>query len=152
MGIKITKAQEENKKVVQRFHEALAAMDWKKMEEILADDAVMGMPGQPRTQGGKQIMANLAEHLATNLQITSLRCEIMSLAVVGPWVIDDRIDWVGFGDQEAGVHVAGSYLVEDGKILDWTEWVSTEDSAEMRKLSPSGKVEPMAAFMVTDSK
>ena len=131
----MTKSQEENLKVVHRLHQALEAMDWKKVEEILAEDAVMGQPGQPRTHGGKQIIERLVEGLVNNLKMTSLRCEILTLEAVGPYIIDDRIDRVTIGDKKQGVHVAGSYLVENGKILDWTEWVSAEDMDDLEKLA-----------------
>jgi limonene-1,2-epoxide hydrolase len=122
----MTKAQEENKKVIERLHEAIGDMDWKKVEELLADDALMGQPGQPRTQGSKQIVEGLVQTIEIEYKVTALRPEILDLGVVGPYVIDDRIDWGTIGDKEYGTHVAGSYLVENGKILDWTEWVSSE--------------------------
>ena len=120
--------QEENKKVIQRFHEALNEMDYKRIEELLADDATMGQPGQPRTQGSKKITAKLAEDLKTTYKIEALQCEILDLGTVGPYVIDERVDWakVTGEEKEQGYYVSGSYLVENGKILDWTEWVSGE--------------------------
>ena len=47
---------------------------------------------------------------------------------MGPYVIDERVDWakVTGEEKEQGYYVSGSYLVENGKILDWTEWVSGE--------------------------
>ena len=125
-GIEMTKTQEENKKVVEKLHEAINEMDWKKVEELLADDAMMGQPGQPRTQGSKQIAERLFQNIDVKYKITALRAKILDLGVVGPYVIDDRIDWAKIGDKVWGGHVAGSYLVENGKILDWTEWVSSE--------------------------
>ena len=122
----MTKEQEENKKVIERLHEAISEMDWKKVEELLADDAMMGQPGQPRIQGSKQIAERLVQTIEIEYKVTALRPEILDLGVVGPYVIDDRIDWVTIDGKEWGTHVAGSYLVENGKILDWTEWVSPE--------------------------
>ena len=124
----MTVNQEENKKIVQRFHEALNEMDWEKVEELLADNAMFGQPGGPRRlQGSKQIVAFLKNLLAN---AKSLRLEILDLGAVGPYVIDERNDWVipKGEDKEwsTPTHVSGSYCVENGRIVDWTEWVSPE--------------------------
>ena len=120
--------QEENKKVILRFHEALNALDFDKVGELFADDAVRGRPGTERNlQGRKQIMAWLVDLLAG---VKTFKVELLGLGAVGPWVADERIDWAKGEDWEGGMHVAGSYLIENGKILDWTEWVSPEDRTE----------------------
>ena len=117
--------QEENKKVVLRFHELLQALEMEKTGEVFADDAVMGGPGKERMlHGSKQIVKWLVELLAS---LKSFEIEIIDIGVVGPWVIDERIDWGTDENGRSGYHVAGSYLVENGKILDWTEWGSSEN-------------------------
>ena len=116
--------QEENKKVILRFHELLNALEMEKTGEVFADDAVMGVPGKARAlEGGKQITEWLIGLLSP---LKAFEMEILDFGAVGPWVIDERIDWGKTEDGERGTHVAGSYLVKDGKILDWTEWVSSE--------------------------
>ncbi len=116
--------QEENKKVILRFHQALTTLDMEKVGELFADDAIMGMPGAARgLQGRKQIVAWLVDLFAPK---KSFRVELLDITVVGPWVADERIDWSVLEQGERGLHVAGSYLVENGKILDWTEWASSE--------------------------
>ncbi len=116
--------QEENKKVIRRFHELLQTLELEKMGEVFADDAVMGVPGKERMlYGGKQIKEWLVKLFADT---KSFEMEIVDFGAVGPWVIDERQE-VGTGEdgQRHGTHASGSYLVQNGKILDWTEWVSS---------------------------
>ena len=134
----MTKTQKENKKVIESFHEALNALDFEKVEDLLADNATMGGPGAERVQGAKQITESLIESLITNLKMKSLRCEILSIDAVGPYIVDDRIDWGEYGDEKVkvGAHVSGSYIVENGKILDWTEWLSPEAGEALANVAP----------------
>ncbi len=116
--------QEENKEVIRKFHETLTTLDMEKVGELFADDAVMGGPGRKwGHEGKKQIVAWLIDLFAPK---KSFKVELIDMRAVGPWVTDERVDWSVLEEGERGLHVAGSYLVENGKIKDWTEWGSSE--------------------------
>lgn len=130
--------KERDKGVVEAFRAALQSLDFEKMKEIFSEDALYGQPGKDRMRGNTPITEHLKTLMIDNFRIKSMRIEIIEQRVVGPYVLDDRYDCAVFdtpadGEKEIRVHASGCYLVENGRIREWTEWVADESMAEIRE-------------------
>ena len=122
--------------IVKKFQRALEDLDYEAVEQLLSEDAVFGTPGNERKYGGKEITAYIKTATLDKLHVTSARFEVKGEKIFGPYVLDHRYDFAtldipGKGAVEIRVEVASCYYIEDGRIKEWTEWMSPDSRAAL---------------------
>ena len=116
-----TGAEKANVKVVNDFCAAWVSHDPDKIASYMADDCLARISEtQPPTKG----RAALVDALKALLQrLDKVEIEVVETFAIGSTVLNDRIDYVTRGGMRTPVRVAGFFVVKDGKIAEWTDYV-----------------------------
>jgi limonene-1,2-epoxide hydrolase len=56
-------------------------------------------------------------------RLEKVEIEVVESFVIGPTVLNDRIDYITRGGMRTSVPVAGFFVVKNGKISEWTDYV-----------------------------
>lgn len=115
-----TAAEKANVKVVDDFCAAWVSHDPEKIASFMADDCSTRLSEtQPPAKG----RAALIEQLKGLFQrLEKVEIEVVESFVIGPTVLNDRIDYITRGGMRTSVPVAGFFLVKNGKIAEWTDY------------------------------
>ncbi len=111
-----------NEKLVNDFCADWSTRDVSRLATYLADDLVYQMfEGRPDIIGREEFVNQLGPFLE-NLE--SVNWEIVQSHVVGPLVINERIDHFIASSEDRSMHfqIAGYFLVRDGKIQIWKDY------------------------------
>ncbi len=117
-----TELEAANEKLVNDFCADWATKDANKLSKYLADDIVYQMfEGRPDIIGREEFDKQLGPVLS-NLE--SVNWEILNSHVVGPLVINERMDHFIASSEDRSMHfqIAGFFLVRDGKIQIWKDY------------------------------
>jgi limonene-1,2-epoxide hydrolase len=113
-----------NETLVNNFCRDWSTRDIEALVPYLADDLLYQItPGQPLITSLEQFKTQMGPFMS---RMASIDWEILRSYVIGPLVLNERIDH--FNAPEGGkspsmrFHVAGHFLVEDGKIKIWKDW------------------------------
>jgi len=113
-----------NETLVNNFCRDWSTRDVDALARYLAEDLVYQItPGQPLITSLEQFKTQMGPFMS---RMASIDWEILRSHVIGPLVLNERIDH--FNAPEGGkspsmhFHVAGHFLVEDGKIKIWKDW------------------------------
>ncbi len=113
----------ENERLVTQFCLDWAKRDVNLLADYLADDIVYQMfEGRPDIIGREAFIKELGGFL-TNLK--EVEWEIVRTHAIGNLVINDRIDHFIGADEDRSMHfsIAGFFLVKDGKIKVWKDYM-----------------------------
>lgn len=113
-----------NETLVNNFCRDWSTKDVEALAPYLADDLVYQItPGQPLITSLEQFKTQMGPFMT---RMDSIEWEILRSYAVGPLVLNERIDYFNApADTKAPsmrFHVAGHFLVEDGKIRVWKDW------------------------------
>lgn len=116
-----TAAEQANLKVIDGFSASWLSHDPEKIASFMTDDCITRLSEtQPPSKG----RAALIEQLKGMFQrIEKVEFEVLETFVIGPTVLNDRIDYITRGGTRTAVPVAGFFLVKNGKIAEWTDYV-----------------------------
>lgn len=108
------------KAVVEAFLAAFEALDLDGALAFIADDCVyQNVPFH--TARGKERIARDLRLLATGM--TEFRVEMIHLAVDGNVVLTERVDTLANRVARAAIPVMGTFVVENGKIREWRDYL-----------------------------
>ena len=111
-----------NEKLVNDFCADWSTRDVNRLASYLADDLVYQMfEGRPDIIGREEFIKQLGPFLQ-NLE--AVEWEILQSYVVGPLVINERMDHFIAASEDRSMHfqIAGYFLVRDGKIQVWKDF------------------------------
>lgn len=116
-----TAVEKANVKIVDDFCASWVSHDPEKIASFMADDCSTRLSeAQPPAKG----RAALIEQLKGLFQrLERVEIEVVESFVIGPTVLNDRIDYITRGGMRTSVPVAGFFLVKNGKIAEWTDYV-----------------------------
>lgn len=111
-----------NETLVNNFCRDWSLQDAQALSKYLADDLTYQIaPGQPLIQSFQQFVDQMGGWMKG---LETIEWEIIRSYAVGPLVLNERIDH--FNAPEGGTsmhfHIAGHFLIEDGKIKVWKDW------------------------------
>lgn len=113
--------EQANIKLVNEFCDAWETMDVDKLASFLADDVTFRMiDTSPRIEGKAALVEGTRQFLAPR---KSARFEVLRSEAIGNLVINERIDHFEREDGKDAFHVAGFFLVKDGKIVEWQDYM-----------------------------
>ena len=115
-------AEQANEKVVNEFCAAWKTMDIDKLMSFLDDKIVFRMiDNMPFVEGKQAMIDGIGQFLATR---TSARFEMLRSTAIGNIVVNERIDHFGKEEgPEDAFHIAGVFLVKNGKIVEWRDYM-----------------------------
>lgn len=112
-------------KVVNDFCAAWETMDSEKLASFLDDGIVFRMMDTaPFVEGKEAMMGGIKQFLAT---YKSANFEMVRSAAFGNIVVNERIDHFENEDREDAFHVTGVFLVKEGKIVEWRDYMMPEN-------------------------
>lgn len=110
-----------NEKVVNDFCAAFDTLDQEKLLSFFADDIVFRMiDTAPFVEGKEALREGFAAFLAP---AKSAHFEILRSQVMGNIVLNERIDHFDMGEKQNAFHVTGVFLVKNGKIVEWRDYM-----------------------------
>lgn len=116
-----TAAEKANVNVVNEFCAAWVSHDPEKIASYMADDCLARISEtQPPTTGRAALVVALK---ALFQRFEKVEIEVVETFAIGPTVLDDRIDYITRGGMRSAVRVAGFFVVKNGKIAEWTDYV-----------------------------
>lgn len=115
-------AEQANEKVVNEFCAIWETMDIDKIMGFLDDKIVFRMiDNMPFIEGKPAMIDALGQFLATR---KSARFEMLRSVAVGNIVVNERIDHFGKEEgPEDAFHITGFFLVKNGKIVEWRDYM-----------------------------
>ena len=113
-----------NETLVNDFCRDWSLRDADALSKYLADDLTYQIaPGQPLIESFEQFCAQMGGFMQ---RMETIRWEILRSHAVGPLVLNERIDHFiapeGSKAPSMRFHVAGHFLIQDGKIQVWKDW------------------------------
>ncbi len=122
--MELSELERANETLVTNFCRDWSTRDVEALTPYLADDLLYQItPSQPLITSLEQFKTQMGPFIS---KMASIEWEILRSHVIGPLVLNERIDH--FNAPEGGkspsmhFHVAGHFLVEDGKIKIWKDW------------------------------
>jgi limonene-1,2-epoxide hydrolase len=116
-----TDAEKANVKIVNDFCGSWAAHDPDKLGSYMADDCVTRLSEtQPPARGRSAFVDSLK---ALFQRLDKVEIEVRETFAIGPTVLNDRIDYITRQGARNPVRVAGFFLVKNGKIAEWTDYI-----------------------------
>ena len=111
-----------NEKVVNEFCAIWETMDIDKIMGFIDDKIVFRMiDNMPFIEGKQAVIEGIGQFLASR---KSARFEMLRSVAVGNIVVNERIDHFGKEDgPEDAYHVTGFFLVKNGKIVEWRDYM-----------------------------
>lgn len=106
--------------VVEEFLAAFEALDLDRALACIAEDCIYQNVPFHTARGKKRIARDL-RLLATGM--TEFRVEMIHLAVNGNAVLTERVDTLANRFAKAAIPVMGCFVVEDGKIHEWRDYL-----------------------------
>jgi limonene-1,2-epoxide hydrolase len=113
-----------NEELVNNFCRDWSLRDAGALHQYLADDLIYQIaPGQPLIESYEQFVNQMGAWMSG---LESIEWEILRSHAVGPLLLNERIDH--FNAPEGGkgpsmhFHIAGHFLIQDGKIKVWKDW------------------------------
>lgn len=118
---KLEDHEKENVRLVTEFCESWATMDVDKIAGYLADDVTFRMiDTAPFVEGKTAMIEGIKQFLAER---SDARFELLRSDAIGNVVINERIDHFERKDGSDAFHVTGFFLVKDGKIAEWRDYM-----------------------------
>ena len=110
-----------NEKVVNDFCAAFDTLDQEKLLSFFADNIVFRMMDTaPFVEGIEALREGFATFMAP---AKSAHFEILRSQVMGNIVLNERIDHFDMGETKNAFHVVGVFLVKNGKIVEWRDYM-----------------------------
>ena len=110
--------------IVQEFCGLMVRRNAEALRGFFASDAVYQNCGMPATTGVDAIVANLAGQFG--MFPDSYEYVVKNIAGAGAVVLTERLDMIkGPGGAVHGVPVMGAFVLDDGKIIRWTDYWDT---------------------------
>ncbi len=124
VSTELRRHEQANIKLVNEFCDAWESMDVDKLAGYLADDVTFRMiDTAPRVEGKPALTEGIKQFLAPR---KSARFEVLRSEAIGNIVINERIDHFEREDGKDAFHVAGFFLVKEGKIVEWQDYMMPE--------------------------
>lgn len=113
-----------NETLVNDFCRDWSLRDASALEKYLAADLTYQVaPGQPLITSFEQFRTQMGPFMS---RLETIEWEILRSHAVGPLVLNERIDHfrapAGSKSPSMRFHVAGHFLIEDGRIKVWKDW------------------------------
>jgi limonene-1,2-epoxide hydrolase len=96
------------------------------LARFFSEDAEYRNGPLPPVRGRDAIITSLAEMMSMGGEVD---VDLVHMAVDGPVVMTERVDYVKFGEKTAGLRIAGVFEVHDGIITAWRDYF---DATEFR--------------------
>jgi limonene-1,2-epoxide hydrolase len=117
----LSDAEKANEDVVNDFCAAWESMDAEKLAGYWDDNITFRMiDTSPRVDGRDNLHAAVRQFLDG---VVAARFEMLRSHVIGNVVINERIDHFDRGDKKDAFHVTGFFLVKNGKIVEWQDYM-----------------------------
>ena len=123
----LTTQEQANRQAVRDMINALAVADWDRFSGFLADDVRMWVrdareaDGGPAGSGGKeQIMGWMKDILG---RIRDVKLPMTQEQAIGSMVIHHRLESYNTDQGPSGTKVTAMYVVQNGKIAEWFEFL-----------------------------
>jgi len=116
-----TAAEKANVQVVNGFCAAWASSDPDKVAAFMAEDCSARLSEtQPPTKG-RAAFRDTLKNLFQRVQ--KVEIEVKETFAIGPTVLNDRIDYITREGNRSPIRVVGFFVVKDGTIAEWTDYV-----------------------------
>ncbi|WP_322751275.1 MULTISPECIES: limonene-1,2-epoxide hydrolase family protein [unclassified Frankia] len=116
-------------RIVREFCDLMAKRDPALLRPFLAGDAVYQNTGMPAAVGAAAVLDDLAGQFA--MFPDAYEYKMINMAVDGDVVLTERLDMIRTPDGVRGVPVMGTFVVRDGVITRWTDYLDTALPAKM---------------------
>ena len=120
-GADLSATEKSNVKVIEDFCDAWATKDLDKIASFFGDPIVFRITeAAPPLTGREAIVARLKPLIDRSV---SVKFELLQKFARGPLVVAERYDYFPTADKPNRFHVVGVFLMKDGKIAEWTDYV-----------------------------
>jgi limonene-1,2-epoxide hydrolase len=116
-----TAGEKTNVQVVNAFCAAWASSDPEKIASFMAEDCTTRLSETQPPSKGRAALRDTIKGLFQRVQ--KVEIEVTETFAIGPTVLNDRIDYITREGQRSPIRVVGFFLVKDGKIAEWTDYV-----------------------------
>jgi uncharacterized protein (TIGR02246 family) len=116
-----TAAEKANVQVVNAFCAAWASSDAEKIAAFMAEDCTTRLSETQPPSKGRAAFRDTLKGLFQRVQ--KVEIEVTETFAIGPTVLNDRIDYITREGKRSPVRVVGFFLVTDGKIAEWTDYL-----------------------------
>ncbi len=106
--------------LVQKFCDLMVKRDTQLLRPFLADGAIYQNCGMAASEGVDAILQNLAAQFA--MFPDAYEYVMKSIAASGDTVLTERLDMISTPTGVQGVPVMGTFVLENGKILRWSDY------------------------------
>jgi limonene-1,2-epoxide hydrolase len=116
-----TGGEKMNVQVVNAFCAAWATSDAEKLASFMAEDCTTRLSETQPPSKGRAAFRDTLKNLFQRVQ--KVEIEVTESFAIGPTVLNDRIDYITREGNRSPIRVVGFFLVKDGKIAEWTDYV-----------------------------
>jgi uncharacterized protein (TIGR02246 family) len=116
-----TAGEKANVQVVNAFCAAWASSDPEKIASFMAEDCTTRLSETQPPSKGRAALRDTIQGLFQRVQ--KVEIEVTETFAIGPTVLNDRIDYITREGKRSPIRVVGFFLVKDGKIAEWTDYV-----------------------------
>jgi len=116
-----TPTEKSNVQVVNAFCAAWASSDPEKIVSFMAEDCTTRLSETQPPSKGRAALRDTIKGLFQRVE--KVEIEVTETFAIGPTVLNDRIDYITREGKRSPIRVAGFFLVKDGKIAEWTDYV-----------------------------
>jgi limonene-1,2-epoxide hydrolase len=116
-----TAGEKANVQVVNAFCAAWASSDPEKISSFMAEDCTTRLSETQPPSKGRAALRDTIANLFQRVQ--KVEIEVTETFAIGPTVLNDRIDYITREGKRSPIRVVGFFLVKDGKIAEWTDYV-----------------------------
>jgi ketosteroid isomerase-like protein len=107
--------------VVNAFCASWASGDVEKLTSFMSEDCSVRLSDTQPPAKGRPAVRDVLNNLFTRIQ--KVEIEVTDTFAIGPTVLNDRQDYLTRDGKRTPVRVVGFFLLKDGKITEWTDYV-----------------------------
>jgi limonene-1,2-epoxide hydrolase len=116
-----TAGEKANVQVVNAFCAAWASSNPDQIVSFMAEDCTTRLSETQPPSKGRAALRDTIKGLFQRVQ--KVEIDVTESFAIGPTVLNDRIDYITREGQRAPIRVVGFFLVRDGSIAEWTDYV-----------------------------
>ncbi|MBB35809.1 MAG: limonene-1,2-epoxide hydrolase [Hirschia sp.] len=118
-------------KIVEAFLRTLESRDLDKLGELVTEDIIYSNPPSP-AHLGRQAMTEFLSFNYKRMDGSSCTIHHWAENETGTVVMNERTEYMHFGDKKAGATFMGIFEIRDGKICAWRDyWDHASFAAQM---------------------
>jgi limonene-1,2-epoxide hydrolase len=115
-----TAVETANLRVVTDFCGSFAGRDMTKISAFLAEDCAYRIMDTAPPARGKDAIERIRSYVERS---TRIEFRILQSSVMGPVVINERVDSFDPAPPNSPYHLTGVFFVRGGKIAEWTDYI-----------------------------